>query len=235
MRKFSAVKEMTLGTPDSSKWRADWTRARRIKNDKEDWMHRRSLISTGLLLLALALPASASQFVELPFDQVAREATFVVRGTVENTWSAWDDAHEIIFTYATIRVSRYFGERTGPDTLLVREVGGTVDGYTQEAIGFPAVRQGEQVVFFLGQWDGSADYRIHAFNQGKFLVRNRGGVEVLIEDPMKQGDGRLERPDRFDMRTHADLEGALTIEEFAAMVDAARAGESIERPVRERE
>ena len=80
---------------------------------------------------------------------------------------------------------------TGPDTLVVREVGGTVDGYTQEAIGFPAIRSGEDVVLLLAQWEDSADYRIHAFNQGKFLVRNRGGVEVLIDDPVKQGEARL--------------------------------------------
>ena len=46
------------------------------------------------------------------FDQVARESTYVVRGTVEQTWSKWDDSHEVIFTYATVRVHRYFGETT---------------------------------------------------------------------------------------------------------------------------
>ncbi len=190
-------------------------------------MHRRSIIVVGLLLVALALPLSASQFVKLPFDQVARESTYIVRGDVLQTWSAWDDAHEVIFTYATLRVTNYFGEATGPDTLVIREAGGTVDGYTQEAIGFPAIRQGEQVVLFLSRWDDSPDFRIHAFNQGKLLVRLRGEVEVLTEDPVKQGDGRLARP---GVRAHADFEGeSLTIDEFAAMVEAARAGDRIER------
>ena len=151
---------------------------------------RRSLSLVFLLLLA-AIPVSASQFVELPFDVVARESALIVRGHVLDTWSAWDDAHEVIYTYATVRVNRYFGETTGPDMLIVREVGGTVDGYTQEAIGFPALRSDENVVFFLSKWEGSNDYRIHAFNQGKFLVRHRGGVEVLVADPVTQGDARL--------------------------------------------
>jgi len=187
-------------------------------------MHRRSLILVGLLLLAL--PMAASQFIELSFDQVAREARYVVRGNVTQTWSAWDEAHEVIFTYATVRVTRYFGETTGPDTLVVREVGGTVDGYTQEAIGFPAIRQGEEVVFFLAPWeDNGAEYRIHAYNQGKFLVRNRGGVDVLVQDPVKQGEARLGgRPDRFDLRSNGAEEAGMTIDEFATMVDAARAG-----------
>ena len=92
-------------------------------------------LSLVVALVLLAVPLSASQFIELPFDQVARESKFIVRGHVVDTWSAWDDAREVIYTYSTVRVTRYFGEATGPDTLVVREVGGTVDGYTMEAIG----------------------------------------------------------------------------------------------------
>ena len=182
-------------------------------------MHRKSLILVALLL-SLAVPLSASQFVDMSFDDVAREASLIVRGQVVDTWSAWDSSHEVIFTYATVRVSRYFGEVTGPDTVMVREVGGTVDGYTQEAIGFPAIRRGENVVLFLSQWEDGSDYRIHAFNQGKYLVRERGGIEVLVSDPVKQGESR-ERNERLNIAA----EGAgLTIDEFAGMVDDARAG-----------
>jgi hypothetical protein len=191
-------------------------------------MHRRALSLIALLLVVSAMPLSASQFIDQPFDQVAREATYVVRGSVIDTWAAWDDAHQVIYTYATLRVSRYFGERTGPDTLVVREVGGTVDGYTQEAIGFPAIRRGEQVVLFLSEWDNSTDLRIHAYNQGKYLVRMRADrSEVLISDPVKQGEERLPSD---GPRIAAEAENGLTIEEFAAMVEDARAGDTPRTP-----
>ncbi|HYC89717.1 MAG TPA: hypothetical protein VEO54_10940 [Thermoanaerobaculia bacterium] len=190
-------------------------------------MHRRSLLFTGLLLV-LALPLSASQFIQVPFDQVATESKYIVRGTIDQTWSAWDDAHEVIFTYATVRVSRYFGEATGPDVLVVREVGGTVDGYTQEAIGFPAIRKGEDVVLMLSQWDDSSELRIHAFNQGKYLVKKGFDREILIEDPIKQGEGRLEKGDRNHpgtvMLDAVDEPTGIAMDEFEQMVDAARAG-----------
>jgi len=197
-------------------------------------MHRRSLSLITLLLLVSATPVFASQFIEVPFDQVAREARFVVRANVVDTWSAWDDAHEVIYTYATLRVSRYFGEATGPDTLVVREVGGNVDGYVQEAIGFPAIRRGENVVLFLSQWEDGADYRIHAYNQGKYLVRTRGRdkVEILVADPVKQGEGR---PSSIEHRLQTDAvadENGLTLDEFAGMVEAARAGEEHPRAQR---
>ena len=82
-------------------------------------------------------------------------------------------------------------------------------------------------MYFLSKWDDGASFSIHAFNQGKYLLRERNGVEVLVEDPVKQGDARL---DRFHAKETAMEGGALRIEEFAAMVDAARAGERVERP-----
>jgi len=190
-------------------------------------MHRRALSLIAFVLIVSAMPLAASQFIDQSFDQVARDASYVVRGSVIDTWSAWNDTHDVIFTYATVRVSRYFGERAGPDTLLVREVGGTVDGYTQEAIGFPAIRRGEQVVLFLSEWENSTDLRIHAYNQGKYLVRMRADrTEVLVSDPVKQGE---ERQASAGPRIAAEAENGLTLEEFAGMVESARAGESTPR------
>ena len=166
--------------------------------------------------LLFVVPLSASQFVRMPFDQVAREATYVVRGTLGPVTSAWDDAHEVIYSTAVLTVNRYFAG-SGPETLFVREVGGTVGGYTQEAIGFPMLREGEQVVLFLSQWEDSSDFRIHAYNQGKFLVRSMRGVDMLTPDPVQQGDDRLSPRVKSE-----EAEDGLSIDEFAGMVMAAR-------------
>jgi hypothetical protein len=183
-------------------------------------MHRRLWVTLSLMAL-VALPLSASQFIQLPFDQVARESALVVRGTVTGVYSAWDDAHETIFSYATVRVKHYIGETTGPDVLMVREVGGTVGNYTQQAIGFPELREGEEVVLMLNKWDDSADWRINAYNQGKYLVRQSNGVEVLTEDPVKQGDERLgSRGPRMQAEP-------LGLDEFEQMVVAAREGRHV--------
>jgi len=189
-------------------------------------MKHRSL-SLVLLLIIAAVPLSASQFIDQPFDQTARNANLIVRGKVVDSYSAWDSAREVIYTYSTVRVTRYFGETTGPDTLVVRNVGGEVDGYRQEAIGFPELRHNEQVVLLLEQSEDGADYRIHAYNQGKFLVRHRNGVEVLVSDPVTQGAERLHvTSPRFQLETEAIAADvpALGLDEFARMVEDARAG-----------
>lgn len=186
-------------------------------------MTRRTL-SLVLLLMVSALPLSASQFIDMQFDQLARGAKLIVRGTVVDTFSAWDDNREVIWTYATIRVHRYFGETTGPDTLVVRNAGGIVDGYMQEAIGFPVLRRGEDLVLMLA--DDGGHLMLHAYNQGKLLVQRRGATEVLVSDPVRQGEARPQLTPRFgDAATNAiDDSPAMTIDEFSAMVDDARAG-----------
>lgn len=181
--------------------------------------HRKLGLTLLLVLLAATVPLSASQWLQLPFDQVARESTYIVRGTVSNVTSAWDDAHEVIFSYATVRVQRYLGENAGPSVLIVREAGGTVGNYTQQAIGFPELREGEEVVLMLAKWDDSDDWRIHAYNQGKYLVRTFDGIEQLTEDPVKQGEDRLESHGPRMQTT-----GTLSIREFEQMVVAAREG-----------
>jgi len=200
-------------------------------------MHRRTLALSFLLLAALALPATASQFAQLPFEDVAQQSTYIVRGTLGPVHSAWDDSGQTIFSYATISVTKYFGETAGPDTLMVREVGGTVDGYTQQAVGFPTLREGQEVVLFLSKWSDSSDYRIHAFNQGKFNVKMIRGVEMAVPDEVQQGSPNADKPARNPFAIAVDSvaddrapAGSLRMDELELMVSAAREGHRVFKP-----
>jgi hypothetical protein len=51
-------------------------------------------------------------------------------------------------------------------------------------------------------------------------------TEVLVSDPVKQGE---ERQASAGPRIAAEAENGLTLEEFAGMVESARAGESTPR------
>lgn len=183
-------------------------------------MTRRSLVLFALAMLAL--PLGASQFIQLPFDAVARDAAVIVRGTLGPVTSAWDDAHEVIYSYAPIQVERYLGG-TGPRTLMVREAGGTVGDYTQEAIGFPVLREGQEVVLFLSPWEDSADWRIEAYNQGKYRVTRTAQGVMVSPDPVTQGHERAISGGEGRIRANSEPE-MMAIEELASMINAARAG-----------
>ena len=185
-------------------------------------MVRRSLVLSFVLIAAMAIPMSASQFIELPFDQVARESTLVVRGTVGAVSSAWNDDHDVIFSYAPIQVKQYIAGE-GPSVLMLREVGGTAEGYTQVAVGFPTLREGQEVVLFLSQWEDSADWRIHAYNQGKYVVREVRTKLFATPDPVTQGHERINGGvPRVQTDAVASEASGLSLDELTQMVTAAR-------------
>jgi hypothetical protein len=183
----------------------------------------------SLLVLAVALcamPLAASQFLDIPFDQMVRGTTAVVRGTIGPVSASWDADHEVIFSYARVDVSDYIAG-DGPAVLMLREVGGTVDGYTQQAIGFPSLREGEDVVLLLTVWEDSGEYRIQGFHRGKYLVRDRNGRAMMRLDRETQGTGR----DDAAAKTAADDE--VSIDEFRTQVGAVMRGRAGGAMVRE--
>src|SRR5687768_16210657 len=105
--------------------------------DMEDDLTRNRTFAVGsLLLLCFVVPAVASQFISMSFDRIVRGSTMIVRGTMGPLSAEWDANQEVIFSSAALRVTDYLvGD--GPAELMIREVGGTVAGYTQQAIGFP--------------------------------------------------------------------------------------------------
>ena len=169
-----------------------------------------------VVLSVVAIPAVASQFISLPFDRVVRGSVVVVRATVGPVSSAWDSDGEVIFSSASLKVSEYLRGH-GPDTLVVREVGGTVGDYTQQAVGFPELREGEDVVLFLAPWEDSDAMRIFAYRQGKYLIDRAS--DIVFSDPAGQGEavGRSEKMSARD--------GGMSLTEFREMVRAADRGE----------
>jgi hypothetical protein len=56
-----------------------------------------------------------------------------------------------------------------PTVVVVRTFGGTVDGYTVEAHGFPVFAAGDRVLLFVEQ-DGDDRMRVTGYQQGHYRV-----------------------------------------------------------------
>lgn len=131
-----------------------------------------ALPAVGLLF---SLPASSSTFAPVSDAELVREASDVVRGSVVEVSAAWDAEGAAIWTTATLRVQASIKGRLRPGTLIrVKEVGGTLDGYTIKADGFPTFHKGDEVVVLLRKWeDASKDYRVWGYGRGMFNVIRR--------------------------------------------------------------
>lgn len=137
------------------------------------------LVSFGFLVLALSVPLCASTFLRLSQGELVRDSAAVVQGQVLKVSSFWDPTGRAIMSEALVRVEeKVFGE--APSVVVVRTFGGTVNGYTVEAHGFPKFRANERLLLFLeAEKDGAS--RVAGYQQGQFrIVRDKAGVEHAV-------------------------------------------------------
>lgn len=119
-----------------------------------------------LLLVPLAAaPARASVVAEMDLAALCRAADAVVHGTVVSAESAWEGG--VIVTRSRVEVSRSLkGAARGQ--VVVRTLGGVVDGIGQLASGEAALAPGEEVVLFLER--AGPELRSVGMSQGAFHV-----------------------------------------------------------------
>lgn len=143
----------------------------------------RTLLLTALLL-AVPASASATVMVEVPIEDMARDADAIVLGQVvrSEVRLVIDPARGALpHTFTTLRVSQWIGG-SGGATVTIDELGGEVQGEGLAIAGTPQYGVGEEVLVFLERADGRL--RTYAMAQGRFEVRRGiGGVpDMLVRD-----------------------------------------------------
>jgi hypothetical protein len=103
----------------------------------------------GLLLVALRSPDAEAGVVEdLSVAEMAVQAEVVVEARVAAVHSAWDSGRARIMTTVTLDVLEYLAG-SGPERLVVRQVGGRVGEIEHVVPGAPRFAAGQWVVAFL--------------------------------------------------------------------------------------
>lgn len=149
------------------------------------------VLSVGLLLaMAVALPAAASTFLAMSQKDLLQHSQAVVQGQVLKVSSFWNATGQIIVTEAMIRVDETIAGEA-PTVLVVRTFGGTVDGFTVEAAGFPTFRLNERLLLFVGpEKDGAQS--VVGYQQGQFRIVRNHGQELAV--PAVDGGATLLSP-----------------------------------------
>src|SRR4028118_323709 len=140
----------------------------------------RRLVFLALLALMVAgIPAGASTFLVMNQGELIRDSAAVVEGEVLQVHSFWTRSGRIIVTEAIVKVSDpILGEAAS--AVVVRTFGGTVEGFTVEAHGFPTFRKGERLLLFLeAERDGA--HKVAGYQQGQYrVVRDKNGFDVAV-------------------------------------------------------
>ena len=138
---------------------------------------RRLVAGLALFFLLATPPAWSTLVPRLTLEQMVDEAASVVQGKVLRTWSAWDNAHQFIWTHYEIGVADTMKGRLAA-TITISEPGGEVNGVHMTISSAPSYLVGEEVVIFATATEIGYQ-RTSGWGQGKFVVGLANGNKIV--------------------------------------------------------
>src|SRR5688500_16731347 len=108
----------------------------------------RKALALSFLLLLVPVTAGATIVRAVQFDEKVENAPAIILGTCVAQRSEWDAARNWILTYSTFRIEKTLKGMPAQEITIVTP-GGTVDGITQEIIGVPRFREGDEHALFV--------------------------------------------------------------------------------------
>ncbi|MBL8922043.1 MAG: hypothetical protein JNJ54_24550 [Myxococcaceae bacterium] len=142
-------------------------------------MSRRSLL---VLALLAPLSALATVVLSMSMEEMATRAPLVLRGTVHRVDTQWDEAHAGLWTTSEVVVREVL---KGParTTVLVKQPGGTLNGFSQRVSGVASFTPGEDVVLFLEPAVDAPDAFVPvAMSAARVSLVQKGGQTIATRD-----------------------------------------------------
>lgn len=169
------------------------------------------LVWLALFAMMLAvIPAGASTFQAMSRGELKAQSNAVVQGKVLQVNSFWSPSGRVIVTEAMVQVEEKL-RGDAPSVVIVRTFGGTVNGYTVEAHGFPKFAANDRVLLFLQGADDVAE--VTGYRQGQYrIVVDKAGVEMAV--PTVERGVRLLNRDGSE----AAMPKALRLDEFKTFI-----------------
>lgn len=143
------------------------------------------VLGTSVLPSVAADPARATEVPTFPLRALALEADAVLRGDVIEEESVFDAERHRIYTLSHVLVREVLrgGARPG-DVIVVKQMGGEVEGLRQVLAGTAPLFPGDEVVVFA-RTDGAFHYLV-GMAQGVWHVRRAPGrAAVVARDPSR--------------------------------------------------
>jgi hypothetical protein len=125
-----------------------------------------------VLILALLVPGRIGALTVAPpeFDQLVNQSEFIVRTVVKSVHSEWRVSHgqKHIFTFVELEVRETIAG-TPPQPLVLRLLGGRIDGEVMEVEGGPEFRPGQEDVLFV-RGNGVQFIPLTAVTHGRYPI-----------------------------------------------------------------
>jgi hypothetical protein len=171
-------------------------------------MHRLIL----LLFILLPIPALATVFVPVDFNEMVTASQAIVQGRVIDVRSDVTLDRGSIESFVTLDVARSLKGNLG-SRVTFKVPGGQVGRYRLIVVGAPHFKADDNVIVFLSARGPSIPY-VFGLSQGVYrIARNENGREVVTPPPIVASGAAVERVVRGDPARRL-----LSVSEFATQV-----------------
>jgi hypothetical protein len=137
------------------------------------------LLSIGVLCI-LAHALSFAQEEKISVSQLTQRSEVVVIGKVISVRSGWNDDRTKIHTLADIAIQEQLKGTVAQTTITILTLGGEVNGIGESYSHAAKFIRDEHVVVFASRHT-SGQYRTTAGDQGKYTVKDEGGMKMIAE------------------------------------------------------
>jgi hypothetical protein len=135
-------------------------------------------VRAGALTIAIAIAAGsmapmvaeATTLAPLSVEQMTDASTYIVRGTVTQTWTD-ADSQGWVWSHARVAISDVLKGPDSPSEIVVSQPGGSYQDKFTEAEGAARFTDTEEVLLFLDTIHGGRDYAPVAMFLGKYTIK----------------------------------------------------------------
>ncbi len=156
----------------------------------------------------------ATTVIPMSVEQMTRAATDIIEARAVSSRSAWNPQHTLIYTYTSFQVMRAVKGEAG-QTVTVKQLGGSAEGYTQKVAGVHHAQAGEEALLFLrpsAARDGT--YAVVGLVQGFFRMYQSADGRTMVSN----GIGQVEELERGSGRVEEFTGSPMTVSEAEARI-----------------
>lgn len=136
----------------------------------------RRISAVTMCAVLLTATALATTVVPRSIEQLAQDSSLIVHGQAGESWTRWNQGR--LYTYTRIQVARTL-KGTAGQQVVVKQLGGRTEAYTQKVSGVRHWSPQQEVVLFLRPSVTGDAYVVTGLMQGNFIVRQQAGEKIV--------------------------------------------------------
>jgi len=181
-----------------------------------------SFFLSALLVLMFTQTTEATSAIMLSDTELIVNSRLIVSGKVVSVSSDWDPAGTMIWTYVEIHVDRMLKGHPRETNIVLKQMGGEVNGFGVRTFGQPEFKRGERVLLYLNSGVDGTLHSAHSF-MGTFAIRSdSSGIEYVERSVNSREVELLDRAGNGEVTNRAALESYFRMIRRALKTEAPR-------------